>query len=81
MPVSTSLSFFRIGHDNGGGALSGWFLEKVIVDSPVLGIRQTFSCERWLDKNKDDGLLERELFPVDDSSYDPRTFPDGVVDR
>ncbi|XP_065836583.1 lipoxygenase homology domain-containing protein 1-like [Oscarella lobularis] len=61
----------KIRHDNGGGALSGWFLEKVVVDSPVLGIRQTFSCERWLDKNKDDGLLERELFPVDDSSYDP----------
>ena len=33
------------------------------MDAPSLGQRVVFPCGRWLDKDKDDGQLERELFP------------------
>ena len=64
---------FRIGHDNKGG-FAGWFLDKVEIDSKSLGTRWIFPCGRWLDKGKDDGLLERELYPVEDAEhvYTPR---------
>ena len=55
-------SLFRIGHDNKGG-FAGWFLDKVIIDAPSLGQKVVFPCGRWLDKDKDDGQLERELLP------------------
>jgi hypothetical protein len=53
----------KISHDNKGG-FAGWFLEYIIVDTPLLGTRQVFSCNRWLDKGKDDGAIERELYPA-----------------
>ena len=59
-------SVYRIGHDNagllGGGA---WLLEKVEIDCPSLGQKWYFPCGRWLAKDKDDGKLERELYPQD----------------
>ena len=65
-------SFCRIGHDNKGG-FAGWFLDKVMIDVPSLGQRSVFPCGRWLDKNKDDGQLERELLPGTDTeeTYTP----------
>ncbi|CAB4019689.1 lipoxygenase homology domain-containing 1-like, partial [Paramuricea clavata] len=60
------LKKIRIGHDNKGG-FAGWFLDKVEIDSKSLGTRWVFPCGRWLDKGKDDGLLERELYPVEDA--------------
>ena len=60
--LSYQYSCCRIGHDNKGG-FAGWFLDKVLVDAPSLGQRVVFPCGRWLDKDKDDGQLERELFP------------------
>lgn len=62
MNLSYLYSRCRIGHDNKGG-FAGWFLDKVIVDAPSLGQQVVFPCGRWLDKDKDDGQLERELFP------------------
>eukprot|EP01106_Pelomyxa_sp_JSP_P002219 TRINITY_DN133_c0_g1_i13.p1 TRINITY_DN133_c0_g1~~TRINITY_DN133_c0_g1_i13.p1 ORF type:complete len:346 (-),score=66.93 TRINITY_DN133_c0_g1_i13:78-1115(-) len=47
-----------IGHDNSGiGA--AWFLDKVVVDQG--GMQWNFPCYRWLAKNEDDHLTEREL--------------------
>jgi len=65
----------RIGHDNKGG-FAGWFLDKVIINVPSLGQHAVFPCGRWLDKSKDDGKLERELSPAEDSTqvYKPRMF-------
>ena len=65
--------YCRIGHDNKGG-FAGWFLDKVHINVPSLGQKVTFPCGRWLDKDKDDRLLERELLPMQDSeqSYTPR---------
>ncbi|CAE1278375.1 unnamed protein product [Acanthosepion pharaonis] len=56
------LKKIKIGHDNAsyGGA---WFLEKVIIDCPSLGKTWTFPCGRWLALDKDDGKLEKELYP------------------
>jgi len=54
----------RIGHDNAGGG-GAWYLENVEIDCPSLGRKWMFPHGRWLAKDKDDGQLERELFPQD----------------
>ena len=51
----------RIGHD-GKGFGSGWHLKEVKIES--LGQTWICECNRWLDKNEDDGKLERELDAV-----------------
>jgi hypothetical protein len=62
----------KIGH-NGRGAGAGWHLKEVIIDAPKLGKKWRFPCGRWLDKNEDDGKIERELTPMDMSfeEYQP----------
>ncbi|XP_033890281.3 lipoxygenase homology domain-containing protein 1-like [Acipenser ruthenus] len=57
------LSRVTIGHDN-NGVSSGWFCEKVIVYCPFTGIEQTFPCDKWLDEDEGDGLIERELYEM-----------------
>ncbi|XP_078677295.1 uncharacterized protein LOC144913960 isoform X2 [Branchiostoma floridae x Branchiostoma belcheri] len=57
-----------IGHD-GHGLGSGWHLDKVVIkESPVADKKYTFPCNRWLDENEDDKLIERELLVQDDNS-------------
>ncbi|XP_078332217.1 lipoxygenase homology domain-containing protein 1-like isoform X5 [Crassostrea virginica] len=58
------LQKIAISHDD-SGFRSDWFLDKVIIDCPSLGKSWTFPCNRWLAKGKDDGKIERELFPQD----------------
>uniref|UniRef100_A0A4W4F748 PLAT domain-containing protein n=1 Tax=Electrophorus electricus TaxID=8005 RepID=A0A4W4F748_ELEEL len=57
----------RIGHDGRGGGC-GWFLDKVVVreegHTESQGIQ--FPCQRWLDRNEDDGQIVRELVPFSD---------------
>ncbi|RDD42008.1 Lipoxygenase homology domain-containing protein 1 [Trichoplax sp. H2] len=60
------LKKIKIGHDNKGG-MAGWFLNKVEIDIPSLGRRLLFPCGRWIDKGKDDGALERELYPLNEA--------------
>lgn len=62
----------RIGHDNSGFG-GAWFLDRVDIDCPSLGKKWLFPCKRWLAKNKDDGALERELYPeeLDTVEYNP----------
>ena len=57
---------FRIGHDNKGG-FAGWYLDNVVIDAPSLGHKWTFRAARWLDKEKEDGKLEADLFPLSDN--------------
>ena len=40
-----------------------WYLDKVIIDSPSLGKTWVFPCSRWLSKSKDDGKIDRDLYP------------------
>uniref|UniRef100_A0A8D3BN03 Lipoxygenase homology domains 1b n=1 Tax=Scophthalmus maximus TaxID=52904 RepID=A0A8D3BN03_SCOMX len=56
----------RIGHDGKGGGC-GWFLDKVIVreEGQAEGAVE-FPCNRWLDRNEDDGQIVRELVPFTD---------------
>ena len=63
---------FSISHDD-SGFRSDWFLDKVIIDCPSLGKSWTFPCNRWLAKGKDDGKIERELFPqnLETEEYTP----------
>ncbi|XP_072045883.1 lipoxygenase homology domain-containing protein 1-like [Amphiura filiformis] len=58
----------KIGHDNKGG-FAGWMLDNVEVESPSIGKRLYFPCDRWLDKKEDDGAIERELLPVEIETY------------
>ncbi|XP_054895001.1 lipoxygenase homology domain-containing protein 1 [Poeciliopsis prolifica] len=57
----------RIGHDGKGGGC-GWFLDKVIVreEGKAEAHAVEFSCNRWLDRNEDDGQITRELVPFVD---------------
>ncbi|KAJ0019698.1 hypothetical protein NQD34_007267 [Periophthalmus magnuspinnatus] len=54
----------RIGH-NGKGRGCGWFLDKVIVreEGEAEAHAVEFPCNRWLDRNEDDGQIVRELVP------------------
>ncbi|XP_056146384.1 lipoxygenase homology domain-containing protein 1 [Lampris incognitus] len=55
----------RVGHDGSGGGC-GWFVDKVMVreegQPETLAIE--FPCNRWLDRNEDDGQITRELVPA-----------------
>ncbi|KAM9632188.1 lipoxygenase homology domain-containing protein 1 isoform 3-T3 [Trichechus inunguis] len=59
----------RIRHD-GKGAGSGWYLERVLVreEGQPESDNVEFPCFRWLDKDKDDGQLVRELLPSDSNA-------------
>ncbi|XP_060232878.1 lipoxygenase homology domain-containing protein 1 isoform X3 [Meriones unguiculatus] len=52
----------RLEHD-GSGYYSGWLVEKVEVTNTSTGVATIFSCGRWLDKSRGDGLTWRDLFP------------------
>uniref|UniRef100_A0A672MGV6 Lipoxygenase homology domain-containing protein 1-like n=1 Tax=Sinocyclocheilus grahami TaxID=75366 RepID=A0A672MGV6_SINGR len=45
------------------GVSPGWFLDWVEIDAPSLGQLLRFPCGRWLDKGKDDGAIDRDLYP------------------
>jgi hypothetical protein len=50
----------RIRHDNTGG-YPGWKLDKIVVHNEQTGEEWTFPCNRWLAKDEDDHLIDREL--------------------
>ena len=60
---------YRIGHDNKGG-FAGWMLDRVEIEAPSLDNKLYFPCGRWLDKDEDDGLIERELTPLERMFWD-----------
>ncbi|XP_053732656.1 lipoxygenase homology domain-containing protein 1-like isoform X2 [Synchiropus splendidus] len=57
----------RVGHDGRGGGC-GWFLDKVLVreEGQPESLAVEFPCNRWLDRNEDDGQIVRELVPAGD---------------
>ncbi|XP_030006124.1 lipoxygenase homology domain-containing protein 1 [Sphaeramia orbicularis] len=57
----------RVGHDGRGGGC-GWFLDKVMVreEGQPESMAIEFPCNRWLDRNEDDGQIVRELVPAGD---------------
>ncbi|MCJ8735061.1 hypothetical protein PDJAM_G00242560 [Pangasius djambal] len=57
----------RIGHDGRGGGC-GWFLDKVVVreEGQAESEAVEFPCNRWLDRNEDDGQIVQELVPFAD---------------
>uniref|UniRef100_A0A672Z678 Lipoxygenase homology domains 1b n=1 Tax=Sphaeramia orbicularis TaxID=375764 RepID=A0A672Z678_9TELE len=57
----------RIGHDGKGGGC-GWFLDKVMVreEGQAEAHAVEFPCNRWFDRNEDDGQIVRELVPLSD---------------
>uniref|UniRef100_A0A2K5W6S8 Lipoxygenase homology domain-containing protein 1 n=1 Tax=Macaca fascicularis TaxID=9541 RepID=A0A2K5W6S8_MACFA len=59
----------RIRHD-GKGSGSGWYLDRVLVreEGQAESDNVEFPCLRWLDKDKDDGQLVRELLPSDSNA-------------
>uniref|UniRef100_A0A8C5BBE6 Lipoxygenase homology domains 1b n=1 Tax=Gadus morhua TaxID=8049 RepID=A0A8C5BBE6_GADMO len=65
----------RIGHDGRGGGC-GWFLDKVLVreEGQAESQAEVFLCNRWLDRNEDDGQIVRELVPFADG---PRLYNVG----
>jgi lipoxygenase homology domain-containing protein 1 len=58
--MMSPLSHLIIGHDNSGFG-PGWFLERIDVECPTIGMTQVFPCNRWLAKDEDDHKIERIL--------------------
>lgn len=54
----------RIEHDN-KNFRPAWFLDKVEVINLGTNEKKTFPCKQWLDKDRGDGAISRELLPVD----------------
>ncbi|XP_032600162.2 lipoxygenase homology domain-containing protein 1 isoform X7 [Taeniopygia guttata] len=52
----------RIEHDNSGLA-AGWLVERVEITNSATGVTTVFPCGKWLDENRGDGLICRDLFP------------------
>lgn len=52
----------RLEHDS-SGYCSGWLVDKVEVTNTSTGVATIFTCGRWLDKKRGDGLTWRDLFP------------------
>ncbi|KAH3761318.1 hypothetical protein Pelo_6863 [Pelomyxa schiedti] len=65
-PDLGTLTKLIIGHD-GTGVGSAWFLDKVIVSEEASGAAWHFLCGKWLSKDSEDHLIERELTPEPDS--------------
>ena len=58
-----------IGHD-GAGIGSGWYIDSVTIGIESLGKHIVFPCNRWLATDEDDGAIERELYPVEETVYE-----------
>lgn len=54
------LTKVRMEHDN-SGFRPGWFLEKVEILNQATSATSVFPCQRWLDKDKDDGQIVRDI--------------------
>lgn len=52
-----------IGHDN-KGLSPNWHLKEVIIEKS--GNKYVFPCGKWFDKKSEDGLIERELRPIEE---------------
>ncbi|RMC16365.1 hypothetical protein DUI87_06692 [Hirundo rustica rustica] len=52
----------RIEHDNSGLA-PGWLVERVEITNSATGVTTIFPCGKWLDENRGDGVICRDLFP------------------
>lgn len=52
----------RLEHD-GSGCRPGWLVDRVEVTNTSSGVATVFTCGRWLDKKRGDGLTWRDLFP------------------
>lgn len=61
--LSHDLIYYRIGHDNSGLFGSSWFLDRVEVESKLLGKMWHFPFHQWLSKEKHGCKPEVELFP------------------
>jgi len=68
----------RISHDN-KGTNAGWFLDDVTVDVPSRGDKVVFPCHRWLADDEDDGKIERELYPGQQTHTNPSNYSFFVI--
>ena len=59
----------NIEHDNSGPG-PAWFLDKVVIDDIDHRRKYVFPCKRWLDKEKDDGAISRDLAAGGDFDID-----------
>jgi hypothetical protein len=52
----------HIEHDNSGWR-PGWFLDRIEVTNLGTSATTVFPCGKWLDKEKGDKQIARDLFP------------------
>ncbi|DBA69854.1 TPA: hypothetical protein ACH3X2_012566 [Trebouxia sp. C0005] len=58
-----------VGHNN-RGCDPGWRLDHAQLLDEETGTVYYFACHRWLSRDEDDGLIERDLFPGEAESHD-----------
>ena len=56
-----------IEHDNSGFG-AGWMLDRVEITNESTKETTVFPCGKWLDKDKGDGQISRELVPRDNKA-------------
>ncbi|KAF5404278.1 hypothetical protein PHET_02377 [Paragonimus heterotremus] len=76
-PDIGELQKLRIWHD-GTGPGSSWFLDRVLVTVPHLGLSYEFAANRWLALNEADGKLSVQLEPTSSEKVE-KTVPYEVV--
>jgi hypothetical protein len=54
----------QIEHDN-KNFRPAWFLDKIEIINLGTNEKKTFPCKQWLDKDRGDGAISRELLSVD----------------
>lgn len=57
-----ALTSLLVEHDN-SGFHPGWFLDHIDITNTKLKETTSFPCQKWLDKDKEDGLIARKLLP------------------
>ena len=76
--IFPQIEMLRISHDN-KGTNAGWFLDDVTVDIPSRGDKVVFPCHRWLADDEDDGKIERELYPGQQTHTNPSNYSVFVI--
>eukprot|EP00873_Tetraselmis_striata_P044032 jgi/Tetstr1/464296/TSEL_009098.t1 len=54
----------RVGHNGRGIVSPHWHLAAVRVENVTTGSAEEFPVHRWFDRHREDGLIEREIFPA-----------------
>lgn len=62
LATTGKLAKLHVEHDNSGWRPK-WYLDRIEVTNSVTSTTTVFPCEKWLDKDSGDNLIERDIYP------------------